>query len=289
MINFEKITDGIYLLKTPFSIVWTGIVLVTGEENYLIDSGADEPEKYLLPALNDLGLSLKDIAFLLNTHCHGDHISGHYTLKTKYGLRIAAPIVAKEQLLHPAENAVRIRTRFPEHSPAPQAWLKGVEADVLLADGETLGGRLRVITTPGHDSDCVCWYDVPTKTIICGDSLQANGTPTQGIGFYQDLPAYSDSVDKLLHEDVENIVCGHDYDGIGSVILGRENARKALDYCRSRIDDYDNRIRGMLAEGITDPVIITKYLIREVGCGMPDKLFLPLYTVTEHLKKIENR
>ena len=286
MIKFEKVTDGIYLLKTPFSIVWTGITLITGDKNYLIDSGADEPEKYLIPALHDFGMELADISFLLNTHCHGDHISGHYTLKTKYGVKIASSLTALEHIMNPAENAIRIRTRFPENSPPPQAWLKGVKPDILLNDGEILDGRLRLITTPGHDSDCVCWYDIPTKTIICGDSLQANGTPTQGIGFYQDLPAYTASVEKLLLEDINNIVCGHDYDGIGSVILGQEDSRKALEYCRKRICDYDTLIRDYYAQGISDPVEIATRMIQKIGCGMPDKLFLPLYTVTEHLKRI---
>lgn len=286
MVKFEKVGDGLYLLRTPFSIVWTGIVLVTGDKNYLIDSGADEPEKYLLPALHDFGLEPKDVSWLLNTHCHGDHISGHYTLKEKYGMKVATCSTALEHLLHPAENAVRIRTRFPEHSPAPQGWLKGVEADLVLEEGGELDGRLRVITTPGHDSDCVCWYHVPTKTIICGDSIQANGTPTQGIGFYQDLPAYRSTVDKLLREDVDNIICGHEYDGIGDVICGKENVQRALRYCRDRIDVYDARIRDMVAQGEKDPVKITVRLIEELGCGMPAKLFLPLYTVTEHLKEI---
>ncbi len=286
MIKFEKVTDGIYLLKTPFSIVWTGITLITGDKNYLIDSGADEPEKYLIPALHDFGMELGDISFLLNTHCHGDHISGHYTLKTKYGVKIASSLTALEHIMNPAENAIRIRTRFPENSPPPQAWLKGVKPDILLNDGEILDGRLRLITTPGHDSDCVCWYDIPTKTIICGDSLQANGTPTQGIGFYQDLPAYTASVEKLLLEDINNIVCGHDYDGIGSVILGQEGSRKALEYCRKRISDYDVLIRDYYVQGISNPVEIATRMIQKIGCGMPDKLFLPLYTVTEHLKRI---
>ena len=289
MFTFKRAVENIYYLKTPFSIVWSGVVLVLGEKNFLIDSGAEEPEKYVIPALQNFGMELSDIDYLLHTHSHGDHIGGHYALVQKYGLKTAVFQGAVNQLENPADNAVRIRTKFPEHSPLTQSWLKGVNADVVLKDGEVLENRLKVISTPGHDGDCVCWYDIPTKTIICGDSLQANGTPTQGIGFYQSLSAYRKSLFKLQKEDVENILCGHYYDGIGDLISGREEVTKALDYCQERIGLYDKLIRQYYQEGQHDPVAIAKQLIQEVGCGMPEHLFLPLYTVTEHLKEIEKQ
>ena len=287
MNKFEKIVENIYLLKIPFSIVWTGVVLVKGEKNFLIDSGSELPEKYLIPALEELGMSLDDIDWLLNTHCHGDHITGHYELATKYGLKVATFEGGAGALTDPASNAVRIRTKFPEYSPAPQCWLKGVEPGLLLADGDVIEGRLQVIHTPGHDHDCVCWYDIPTKTIITGDSLQGNGTPTQGVGFYQSLDEYLSSLDKLDKLDVENIILGHEYDGIGDVTIGREKTREALAYCRERVATYEAKIRSYVEDGESDPAKMAVRLIEELGCGMPEKLFLALYTVTEHLKTIK--
>ena len=128
MYNFEKIIDDVYLLKTPFSCVWTGIILIKGEKNYLIDSGADEPEKYLIPALEQLNLKVSDIDWLLTTHAHGDHISGHYTLVNKYNLKTAVYEGGRNNLIDPKSNAIRIRTKFPEHSPAhrPQSAGSGI-------------------------------------------------------------------------------------------------------------------------------------------------------------------
>ncbi len=286
MYEFKEIVKNIYVMKAPFSIVWTGITLVRGEKNFLIDSGAHAPEEYLIPALNKLGLEISDIDYLLNTHCHGDHITGHNDLVTKYGLKVATYEGGLKALTDPASNAVRIRTKFPEHSPAPQSWLKGVEPDVVLGDGEILEGRLQVLSTPGHDMDCVCWYDIPTKTIITGDSLQANGTPTQGVGFYQSLDAYESTLTKLEGLDIENIVLGHEYDGIGDFILGKVNVKHALAVCRKYSATYAERISAYIAEGMQDNAEIAVRLINEVGCGMPEKLFLPLYTVTEHRKRM---
>ena len=42
--QFEEVLTGTYLLRIPFGPVWTGIILIRGEENILIDSSHLEPE-----------------------------------------------------------------------------------------------------------------------------------------------------------------------------------------------------------------------------------------------------
>ena len=295
---FEEVLPDTWLLKVPFGPVWTGIILVRGETNVLIDSSHLEPEQYLLPALTELGLSVGDIGWLLNTHVHGDHIGGHHALVTKYGLKTATLASAADALRDPVKVAIRVRTRFPQNSPPPQSYLKGVEPDRLLAEGELLAGRFRAVATPGHDDDCLTWIDTKTGTAFTGDSLQANGTVCQGVGFYRSLPAYRGTLAKLQTEGLANIVCGHDYDGIGDVIRGKETVARALAYCADRVDLYDAKIRGYVAKkgcGARRPgeededllVDLALRLIDEVGCGRPAALFLALHTVSEHLKEID--
>ena len=233
---FEEVLPGTFLLKVPFGPVWTGIILVRGEKNILIDSSHLEPEKYLLPALDDLGMKVEDIDWLLNTHVHGDHIGGHHALVTRYGLKTATLKSAADALRDPVKVAVRVRTRFPRNSPPPQSYLKGVEPDRLLDERELLEGRFFALATPGHDDDCLTWVDSLTGTAFTGDSIQANGTPTQGIGFYRDLSAYRRSLDVLAGEGLENLVCAHDYAGIGSVVKGRDAVSAALRYCADRVE-----------------------------------------------------
>ena len=201
METFEEILPGTWLLKVPFGIVWTGVILVRGEKSFLIDSSQEQPEEHLVPALDALGVGLSEIDWLLNTHSHGDHIGGHHALVTKYGLRCAALDTSADALRDPVKVAIRVRTRFPKNSPPPQSYLKGVEPAKVLAEDELLEGRFSAIRSPGHDDDCVCWYDRLTKTAFTGDSLQANGTPTQGVGFYRDLPAYRRTLAHLREYD----------------------------------------------------------------------------------------
>jgi len=324
--RFEEVLPGTYLLKIPFGVVWTGIILIRGEQNILIDSSHLEPEQYLIPALADLGLQSGDIDWLLNTHVHGDHIGGHHALVTKYGLKTATLDSAADALRDPVKVAIRVRTRFPRNSPPPQSYLKGVEPDLLLkewrgaqgedalptgagvggadvarassplrCEGDLLAGRFAVVATPGHDDDCLTWIDTKTGTAFTGDSLQANGTPTQGVGFYRNLPAYRTSLEKLKRMvqggdalptvrgvqggdalptvrgvqggdalptgggavqcgqgvpalTIQNIVCGHDYDGIGDVIRGREAVAEALRYCKERVELYGKKLREYVGD-----------------------------------------
>ena len=290
--SFEEILPETYLLKVPFGPVWTGVVLVRGEKNFLIDASHLEPEEYLVPALGELGLRPSDIDWLLCTHAHGDHVGGMYALHEKYGIKVASLDSAADALRDPVKVAIRVRTRFPKNSPPPQSNLKGVEPDCLLADGELLEGRMRVVSTPGHDDNCVVWIDTKTGTAFTGDSIQANGTVCQGIAFYRDLAAYRKTLDRLANENVENIVCGHYYDGIGDVVLGHEAVANAIRYSAERVRIYGERIAAYEKEGVPvedEPVSLAIRLIQEAGCGMPEKLFLALHTVSEHLRECFQR
>ena len=281
---FQKGTAGVVVSGEA---KWSDVV--RGEKNFLVDSSHLEPERYLIPALAELGMKPGDINWLLCTHVHGDHIGGHHSLHEKYGVKVATLDSTADALRDHVKVAIRVRTHFPKNSPPPQSYLKGVEPDKLLAEGELLEGRLCAIAAPGHDDDCLVWIDTKTGTAFTGDSLQANGTVCQGIAFYRDLAAYRQTLAKLAKENIENIVCGHDYDGIGSVLRGKANVAAALRYSEERVKLYAERIAAYLKDGVpveSEPVSLAEKLIREVGCGVPEKLFLALHTVSEHLKEL---
>lgn len=285
---FEKMGEGLYLLKVPFADAYTGVTLVIGEEKVLIDTACNEHDvkDVIVPALKELGLTLNDIDWLTNTHSHGDHIGGYETVKALCPtIKVAASETDYINVEDPASLAIKIRGRYPKYSPAPQSFLKGVKVDKILKDGEMLGDRLKLITTPGHDEGCVCFYDLKTKTIISGDSIQGNGATTQGVGFYQTLDGYRSSMKKLLELDAENILCGHHYDMIGSSIVGKENVKKALNLCLELTDKYQAYVDEKLNAGISDPGEIAKSMVIDIGCGMPPMLFMAVYTVCQHIEK----
>ncbi|MBP5288417.1 MAG: MBL fold metallo-hydrolase [Clostridia bacterium] len=283
---FTKLTGDVFFLKVPFGPVDTCPVLIDGAEKVLIDSGPGEKEtdEILIPALRERGIGPKDLT-LLCTHTHGDHVGGHARLRELGAGRILCIEASAPKLTDPLPYATATRSRFPEHSPKPGTGLKPVHPDAVLRDGDLVAGRLRLIATPGHDDDSVCWLDEETGVLITGDSIQGNGTICQGIGFYKSLPAYRSTLEKLETFHASAILCGHDYDGIGLYVSGKKEVERALQYCRERVDVYKRFVIEHQAE---DPADIAKALIEKEGCGMPPMLFMALYTVTEHLKELNN-
>ena len=77
--KFEREIAGIYRLKVPFENLYTSVFLIRTEQgNALVDCATydSDIDEYIVPALNERGLSLADIKYLLLTHNHGDHAGG---------------------------------------------------------------------------------------------------------------------------------------------------------------------------------------------------------------------
>ena len=284
-LEFIKIIGDIYRLEFPFGMGTTSIFLVDGNRKVLIDSGSksDDIENYLISALDSKGLGLKDVDILCNTHTHGDHIGGHKKITEASTVKVACYIKSVPKLAEPLKYSKLIRAVFPEHSPLPPARLDGVKTDIVLEEGQLLDNRLEVIFTPGHDTDTVCFYDRKTSTLITGDSLQGNGTVSQGIALYMNLEQYRISLRKLMERNIENIVTSHQYLITGDKAIGREKVKEYLNKCWEITCIYDEYIKGKLKKRENDLAEIAKGLINHMGNVEPEKLFLPLYTVKAHL------
>lgn len=283
--EFRKLVDDVYLLKTPAGGVWSGIVLVDGEEKILIDSGESAKiiEEWLVPALKALHYTLDDMDWLCNTHCHGDHVGGHRRIVELSRAKVAAYKKATEKVRDPMKYSRLIRAAYPEYSPPAPEGLCGVEPDVVLADGAVVGNRLQVVATPGHDTDCVSFYDIKTRTLITGDSLQGNGTRTQGTALYMNLLDYRDSLEKLKKMELENIISGHPYLFSGEAAYGEGAVSEYLEKCTEITHIYDHYIRGEARAGNWDVPKIAEGLIKYMKNERPRYMFLPLFTVDAHL------
>ncbi len=290
MERFEKINDSVSLLKTPFCGSWSGVVLIrrANGETVMIDSGAtaEVVDNVILPALEAEGLKLENLDVLLCTHTHGDHVGGHFRIKELYPALLCGVLeIGADKLRNPLKYNKLIRAPFPQYSPPPSAGLRGIEPDFTFQDGETVHG-LKVIATPGHDTDCVCFLDTETKTLITGDSIQGNGTELQGCGLCMDLPGYRNALRSLLNEEINTVVTGHAYLPWKQAVISGGNARKMIAEALELTETYGIIIRKAIAEGITDPADEAEYLIREVGGVMPPFLFMALFTVREYRKEL---
>lgn len=287
--RFKSVCGDIYRLETPAGGVWSAIIFIDGEKKILIDSGenAQHIDELLVPALAFMGYQITDVDYLCNTHCHADHIGGHKRIVDLGAQRVVSYLKSAPKIRNPLKYSKLIRAAYPMDSPKAPKVLEGVEPNIILENGDMLAERLLLSATPGHDDDAVSFYDTKTKALISGDSLQGNGTVSQGTAFYMDVEDYRGSINDVRKMDIEYIISGHPYLCSGDKAIGYEEVERYLSCCYDITFTYEDYIRKQLNAGETLPVRIARGLIHHMGNKEPEKLFLPLYTVAAHMKKLQ--
>ena len=130
------------------------------------------------------------VRWIFATHTHLDHSPATALLQARTGAAVHGRLPA-----HP---------EWQDASFAPQVPLQGGERFTL--DGATL----RVIHTPGHASNHLCYLLEEEKTLFTGDHVMQASTvvinPPDG-----DMAAYVASLRELLREDLEWLAPGHGF------------------------------------------------------------------------------
>jgi glyoxylase-like metal-dependent hydrolase (beta-lactamase superfamily II) len=156
-----------------------------------------EPER-IYEIAKDAGITVR---YVVNTHCHKDHVNGNRRMKELAGALIA---------IHEAESKY-LRHFFPP------------EADIKLKDNDTIKigkATITVMHMPGHSPGSICLM-VENK-LFTGDTLFVGGCGRT------DLPGGDDSeflrtLRKIrnLDDDIE-VYPGHNYGDIPISTIGRE-------------------------------------------------------------------
>ena len=135
--------DRISFFERPYPDA--NCILIHGERPTLVDPGFGSRANELDDWLTTQGVSPADLALVVNTHHHTDHLGGNHHLQTRYDLPIAA---------HPWEGRA-VNRRDPEACLA--RWLtqpvQAYQVTQFLRDGDTLragNSTWNVLHTPGH-------------------------------------------------------------------------------------------------------------------------------------------
>lgn len=291
MVHFEELVPGIYLLRAPFSTIWSAVYLVRGAENVLVDSCVDDKtvDECIIPALAEIGVRPEDITYLVNTHAHKDHAGGNGRFVERSGCTLVAYEECADKLRNPLKYNRATRTVYPEYSPKPAVYIPENEPDLIVKDGQMIGDRLRVCYAPGHDTECIMLHDLKTNTLLTGDSLQGFGMlgiDGAGVAFYKDLPAYRSTLQKAREINPDYIIAGHDFHPMGCFAKGNAEVSLFLDFCEAATALYDCLVRRQLEAGTTDVAEIARYVLASVGAEEPPYLFMTMYTVDGHIKEI---
>lgn len=241
MPDFERVRGG--YLTIPFHMptgvggpVSFGYLHVDARgRGHLIDAGWDSEVNWqrLHKGLGLAGIPLHDLATVVCTHMHPDHLGMAERIRAHSRARIVLLRDEQEALDRLIEGiGARAGTlaasleRWGAPPPSRPGLMASIEqqhppivvrADELLVDGEPLvfGDRtLRVLHTPGHTPGHLCLADEDNRLLFTGDHILPTIQPGLGVGAPSrgnPVDEYFGSLPGLARFDRYEICPGHGY------------------------------------------------------------------------------
>jgi len=237
--------DVMRQLFDPASSTYTYLLgdAATGEA-VLIDPVLDQIDRDLA-LVEKLGFTLR---FLLNTHCHADHITATGEIKRRLKNNPTPPL----SIISAASGALADRHVAPNEVIS---WAGGTRSLVALA-------------TPGHTAGCMSFHDATMGAVYTGDALLVGGcgrTDFQG-GSAKTL--YRSVHEKLFTLPDETIVYpAHDYKGRLRSTIGAERANNPRLGSGKTEDEF---VKIMANLKLSNPKMLDIAVPANLMCGVPD-------------------
>jgi len=175
----------------------------------LIDAGLIGSAGRVRRYAERMGRSLNDLARIICTHAHPDHIGGVRELAGERDVEV---------LMHPADLAglkvtLRDAVANRNRSQLIAYFTRHPREATPIEDGQLLPilGGLRVLHTPGHTPGSVCLYAERHRLLFVGDNLQVirRKVTFASSVFSDDMPLARASVARMAELDVQTIVFSH--------------------------------------------------------------------------------
>ena len=274
-----QVTEHVHAVKIPFpgTSRFVYVYLIYGKKICLIDSGILSGRERLFSYLRNSGRDPKEIALIVQTHSHPDHIGLSGEIKEMSNCMVAIH-AAEKAWIEDIELQVRMRPTLTFRAFVQRP----VAVDRALQGGETLdweeGFSLQVIHTPGHSSGHVAIFLPRDGALFTGDGVPPYG----GVPIYEDVCESIRSICKLknVHGVKALLSSWHEpQQGEGASALMDES----LAYLQ-KVHELVRAIKG--ASPSLDPRELAVRVLTEIG--LPPSPLSPnvITTMEAHLKEI---
>ncbi|MEQ1516476.1 MAG: MBL fold metallo-hydrolase [Usitatibacteraceae bacterium] len=162
------------------------IVLRSPTRNVLIDSGYGRCVGATLRHVDET-LAQAPLHWLINTHCHSDHMGGNRAIREHYDCRVTIPVGEVKHVVPWTEQSC--------WSALMDQYVEEFAFDDTLEAGDEFdagGLQWRAHAAPGHDMDALMFHAAEADILVTGDALWE-----RGMGFV--WPKRLDAVDSESH------------------------------------------------------------------------------------------
>lgn len=235
----EEVRPGLWAVALPIPEGHLpssfGYALIGDDGVHVIDPGwaSDESVDHWRDFLNSQGRGLGDIATVLVTHSHPDHLGLADRLREASGAKVVMTAVETEVLNTMVADALDADGWMPEELRrwgVPEGlrdeligeldaahFSTPILPDATVSDGEELrlaGRTLLAHVTPGHTEGHLCLEDVAAELVFTGDHVLPHIFPGVGLGQLpgsEPLGDYLRSLARIGELDHCEVLPGHEY------------------------------------------------------------------------------
>jgi glyoxylase-like metal-dependent hydrolase (beta-lactamase superfamily II) len=200
-------------------------ILLSGRDRtVLIDSGYGRDTAITLARVS-AELAGRPLDWLVNTHCHSDHMGGNAVVRQAHGCRLSIP--AAEAPLIEAWDEHTLWLSYADQRCDRFAFDDTICAGDMLDWGDL---EWRAIAAPGHDMGALMFHCDEERLLISGDALWENGFGVllPGPGCEERLAATRRTLESIARLDVATVIPGHG-DPFGNVAEAVERSLTRLE------------------------------------------------------------
>ena len=186
------------------------ILFIDDAQTVLVDSGYGLHAPQTMALLKH-ALQGRPLDWLVNTHCHSDHIGGNAAIQSRWACRTSLP--AGEAPLIDRWDDMELVLDFADQRA------ERFRYDDTFAAGDVLrmgGIEWQVVAAPGHDQHAVMFHSPQERILISGDALWENGFGVV-FGAIMPPPLYRpdalretrETLQRIATLDVATVIPGH--------------------------------------------------------------------------------